>query len=89
MKQNLEILFQNILDIPDRFKLNKEEKELLDKAAQATKPSDMTITSADVDVLRAIDRRSKLTDDDRRNLGRIKDSIYRLKAIKAKKKFVV
>ena len=89
MNVNLTKLIDNIIEIPDRMTLSDEERALVESLENAKNPGDIKVTKENLNMLSAIDRRSKLTVEDKTNIQNIVNKIMKLKPIRKKKSVVV
>ena len=89
MNVNLTRLIDNVMEIPDRMTLTEEEEALVNSLKNAKNPGDVKITKKNLDMLAAIDRRSKLTAEDKKNIQRIVGKVMKLRPIRNKKSVVV
>lgn len=88
MNVNLNRLIDNVVKIPDRMTLSEEEKVLVEALKNASNPGEVKITKKNLAMLAAIDRRSKLTDQDKQNIKKIVGKIMKLRPIRKKKSVV-
>jgi len=86
MKTNLETIKANLFELKDRFSLDGEESELIDKVNRAKKASEVPLRVKDVNIIRAIKRRLISTDEDKRRLKEIGGRIMRLPVSREAKK---
>lgn len=89
MNVNLTRLIDNVMQIPDRMTLSDEENALVEALKNAKKPGDVKIASKELKMLAAIDRRSKLTAEDKQNIQKMTNKIIQLRPIRKKKTVVV
>ena len=89
MNVNLTRLVDNVMGISDRMTLSDKEKALVDSLNNAKNPGEVKITKENLDMLSAIDRRSKLTEEDKKNIQKIVAKLIKLKPIRKKQSVVI